>query len=151
MPLAHDYFRWLSRLGSSAQAVQSDAPLRAPWIRLCSSKSKLAELKSAAIKSLNGDEFNVKWISTNDLVTASLWQRIAVAQSARFEQMTSMLWYRTAESRRCLDPPAPEGHMSHVVLISEHVLSFEDIQGSSVSAIARLLRKFLTISDEFRI
>lgn len=136
-PLKHDDFRCSSRLGQMSPAPAS---ITAPWTYFRVAKSSLVELKSKASTNTNS---NVEWVSTNDALTAFIWQRVGIPRSRRFNQGTPMFCDRLVNVRRRLQPPVPVGHMGHMLILDQIALTFPELESSSLSAIASRLRPSL--------
>lgn len=145
-PLKHENFRCPSRLGLDQPA---DILSAAPWTYFRFAKSSLVKLKTEAL--LHLDKSTNEWVSTNDALTAFIWQRLGVARSRRFSQETSMFCDRLVNIRGRLQPPVPAGYMGHMLILDQTALNFHQLACSSLSEIASQLRRSLNSIDDHHI
>lgn len=145
-PLMHENFRCPSRLGLNAPAAEVSSP--APWIYFRFTKASLITLKTEA---MSGASDTADWVSTNDALTAFIWQRVAIARSRRFDPKTSMFCDRLVNVRGRLQPPVPAGYMGHMLILDQVALSFGQLAKASLSDLAVRLRRSLNSIDDYHV
>ena len=146
IPLKHENFRCLSRLGLNVPAAEVSSS--APWTYFRFTKASLIKLKTEAMSGANGAS---DWVSTNDALTAFIWQRVAIARSRRFGPETSMFCDRLVNIRGRLQPPVPAGYMGHMLILDQIALSFGQLAKASLSDLAVQLRRSLNSIDDYHI
>ncbi|KAG8170171.1 hypothetical protein KVR01_000916 [Diaporthe batatas] len=106
------------------------------WIYLHFAGPKLAELKAAA----QGAD---QWISTDDALSAFIFQRITAARMKRIveKKQPKIVFCRAVNGRRYLDPPLPKEYMGHVVTCTYTDVPLDSPAATSdVGALARQIR-----------
>ncbi|KDR77104.1 hypothetical protein GALMADRAFT_210241 [Galerina marginata CBS 339.88] len=81
-----------------------DAPTKSTWAYFAFSATSLVDLKSQATKSLPTDA-GAGYISTDDALSAFIWQRIAHARLPRLTSTTNTTLARAVDPRRYLSIP----------------------------------------------
>lgn len=116
---------------SEANAVAPDVQ----WVYLHFSGRKLAELKAGA----QGAD---QWISTDDALSAFIFQRITAARMKRIEKLQPKITFcRAVNGRRYLDPQLPKEYMGHVVTCTYTDVPLNSPAATSdVGALARQIR-----------
>jgi hypothetical protein len=113
--------------------------------------SRLEQLKSLASQSSAQDPL-VPWVSTNDALSAFIWQRISSARLLRRKQPEATATFaRAVSARRCLRPAVPEAYMGHMVSCTFDRLTFQQITTLDLSALASLIRKSLNELDDYAV
>lgn len=103
------------------------------WIDILFSPSSLATLKSAISRHLESG-----FISTDDALTALIWQSLAKARLARYPPSTTTTIGRSVNPRKYLGIPATyPGYISNNAYST---YTLKDLAGASVSSIAVELR-----------
>jgi trichothecene 3-O-acetyltransferase len=145
--LAHERLRCPSSLSNPAFG---GSPNSAPWKLFNLQSQKLVKLKEAAAKEccLGKD---VAWVSTNDALTAFVWQRVTFARSARLGEDTESTLIRASDARRSFDPPLPEGYMGHCVACGFTTGAVQAVVEEPLSTTARKLRKSLNEIDDYHV
>ena len=146
-PLAHEMLRCPSSL-SNPGFVGSPNP--APWKTFNFPGHKLAKLKEQAAKECTADK-DVAWISTNDALTAFLWQRSLLARSVRLAKDSESTLVRAVDARRSLCPPIPEGYLGHCVACYFTKGQVQTVAKDTLSKTAVQIRKALNEIDDFHI
>jgi hypothetical protein len=146
-PLAHEGLRCPSSLSNPAFG---GSPNPAPWKLFNLPGQKLVKLKEAAAKECRTGK-DVAWVSTNDALTAFVWQRITFARSARLGKDTESTLIRASDARRSFDPPIPEGYMGHCVACNFTTGPVEAVVEEPLSTTARKLRKSLDDIDDYHV
>src|SRR2546423_7160196 len=124
------------------------SPNRAPWVTFNFSAQKLVRLKEEAAKEC-GSSKDVAWVSTNDALTAFIWQRSLAARSARFGKDTKSTLIRASNARRGFDPPISAGYMGHCVACHSTTAPIQDVLGDPLSATTVKLRKNLNGVNDY--
>ncbi|KAJ0119643.1 trichothecene 3-o-acetyltransferase [Diaporthe amygdali] len=111
------------------------------WVYLHLDGPKLAELKAAALKSGAG-EGSQQWISTDDALSAFIFQRITAARMKRMDKKEPQITFcRAVNGRRFLDPPLPKEYMGHMVHCTFATVPLDStVATSDVGALARQIR-----------
>ncbi|KAI1746515.1 putative trichothecene 3-O-acetyltransferase [Xylaria castorea] len=97
--------------------------------------SAIQELKSQATRTLPS---NSSYITTDDALTAFVWQSIARARLPRYGPTTEALFARAVDLRRYLN--IPETHPGFVQNMTYHTLSMEQAAHSPLGVIAANFR-----------
>ena len=145
-PLKHENFRCPSRLGVNAPAAQVSLP--STWVYYHFTKANHVKLKTEA---MSGPSGVADWVSTNDALTAFIWQRVAIARSRRFSPVTSMFCDRLVNVRGRLQPPVPAGYMGHMLILDQIAQSFSQLAKASLSDLAVQLRRSLNSIDDYHV
>lgn len=116
---------------SEVNAVGSDVE----WVYLHFAGPKLAEMKATA----QGAD---QWISTDDALSAFIFQRIIAARMKRIEKKQPKITLcRAVNGRRYLEPPLPKEYMGHVVTCTYTDVPLDSPAATSdVGALARQIR-----------
>jgi hypothetical protein len=146
-PLAHEKLRCPSSLSNPAFG---GSPNPAPWKLFNFPGHKLVELKAAAAKEC-GPGKDVPWISTNDALTAFLWQRTLAVRSARLGKDAESTLVRASDARRSLDPPISERYMGHCVACTHSTGPVHKVVEEPISTIAAEIRKSRNGIDDHHI
>ena len=101
---------------------------------------KLAKLKDMASQP-EGFDSDVPFISTDDALSAFLWQRLTMVRSQRFPPETRSRLSRAIDGRKALQ--IPPGYMGDVIHNVTTFMTFGEITGSPLSTVASRLRKRL--------
>jgi hypothetical protein len=111
------------------------------WAYFLFSRSALAELKTLAAKSMTAD-----YVSTDDVLSASVWQAVTRARHTRFESGNATSKFdRQVDARRYLDIPSEyTGNVVHKVTSK---LAVHDVLEMSLGALASHLRTSLQDAD----
>ncbi|KAK5629005.1 hypothetical protein RRF57_004720 [Xylaria bambusicola] len=116
--------------------VQGKIPMElGVWSYFNFSASSLKNLKAHTFQTLSP---NLGYVTTDDALTALVWQSIARARLPRFNKTTEMLFSRAVDLRRYLD--ISETHPGFVQNMTYHNLSMEQAAHSPLSVIAADLR-----------
>jgi trichothecene 3-O-acetyltransferase len=120
-------------------------PAPISWAYFHFPASKLRVLKSLASKPIQEPrtEPPVPFISTNDVLSAFIWQRISAVRATRLPSDASTTLCRAANARRFLDPPVPETYTGHMVTCTFSCLSFSSIASTPLSTLTSLIRSAL--------
>lgn len=135
----------LSRLiVQPAPPVKLEASPAAPdvqWVYLHLGGPKLADLKAAALASGGGDGPE-QWISTDDALTAFIFQRITAARMKRIgKKQPQITLCRAVNGRRYLEPPLPKEYMGHMVTCTYTAVPLDSAMATSdFGALARQVR-----------
>ncbi|KAI0478255.1 putative trichothecene 3-O-acetyltransferase [Xylaria cf. heliscus] len=108
------------------------------WSYFNFSASALRELKSQATQTLPP---NLGYITTDDALTAFIWQSVARARLPRYGSTTEALFARAVDLRRYLD--ISETHPGVIQNMTYHNLSLEQVTNSSLGVIAANFRAAL--------
>lgn len=117
--------------------ARSSETVDAIWSYVIFSGSELAELKAAAMEDLT-----TEFVSTDDCLSASLWQSITRARLARFSDTnTETIFTRTVDARKAagISPT----YTGNAAVKSACSMSMDEIVTSSLGAIASKLREGL--------
>ena len=128
-PLAHENCRCPSSLSNPAFGGGSTP---APWKFFNFPGQKLVKLKEEAAKE-SGAGTDVPYITTNDALTAFIWQRNAVARSARLGKEAKSTLVRAFDIRRNVDPPLTQGYMGHCVACLSTPVPVEELAAAPLS------------------
>lgn len=145
--LAHEMVRCPSSLSNPAFG---GSPTPAPWKLFNFPGQKLIKLKEEASKECSACTEQA-WMSTNDALTAFLWQRSLVARSARLGKDAESTLVRAADARRIFDPPIPEAYMGHCVACSFTTGPVQKVAREPLSVTARSIRRSLNEIDDYHV
>jgi len=125
--------------GTSLQ--DSHTKLQCTWAYFLFSQSALVELKALAVKSMTAD-----YVSTDDALSALIWQAVTRTRLARFDSRTvTSTFDRQVDARRHLDtPPAYTGNVVHKV---SSTLPMHHILDMPLGVLASHLRTSLQSTD----
>lgn len=128
-------------------------PAPISWAYFNFSAAKLRILKSLASKPIQEPrtEIAVPFISTNDVLSAFMWQRISAVRRTRLPPETSTTMSRAADARRFLDPPVPETYTGHMVTCTLTHLSLSSIASTPLSNLTSLIRSALNAITSYDI
>ncbi|KAF4337921.1 trichothecene 3-o-acetyltransferase [Fusarium beomiforme] len=87
---------------TTEQVEQPPAPPKASWAFFSFSPQALSELKDKATETLDA---GTKFISTDDALSAFIWQSVSRARLGRLDNATSTLFCRAVDVRTQLDIP----------------------------------------------
>jgi hypothetical protein len=155
-----DHSMYIAEPESKTLEVENDGPLpvKARWAYVRFTKQKAAALKDMAAPrnspSFSEQEVNrTMWVSTDDAITAFLWQRITLARLPRLSQtsFSNSTIRRAVNGRRLLEPPISSSYMGHVVSNTSNSKSLPKFATISLSEIACDLRKELNQMNDFSI
>ncbi|KAH8429031.1 uncharacterized protein LDX57_006702 [Aspergillus melleus] len=119
------------------------------WRYLRIPAAAVARIKAMADANPEDFDPSTPFVSTNDALTAFIWQRLTIIRLARLQTPDAISRIsRAVDFRRVMGlSPAYLGHMIRVAFLR---LSFTDIVNSSLSRLASLLRKsVLDITNEY--
>jgi hypothetical protein len=145
--LAHERVRCPSSLSNPAFG---GSPTPAPWRLFNFPGQKLAKLKREASKECSAGT-EPGWVSTNDALTAFLWQRSLLARSARLGKDAESTLVRAANARRIFNPPIPEAYMGHCVACGFTTGPVQTVAREPLSITARSVRKSLREVDDYHV
>ncbi|KAI3394113.1 hypothetical protein diail_3237 [Diaporthe ilicicola] len=119
----------------------SPAAPNVKWVYLHLDGSRVADLKTAALESSGGGGPG-QWISTDDALSAFMFQRITAARMKRIEKKQPQITFcRAVNGRRYLDPPLPEEYMGHKVTCTFTTVPLDsELATSDFGALARQIR-----------
>ncbi|KAF2102082.1 hypothetical protein NA57DRAFT_73519 [Rhizodiscina lignyota] len=93
-----------------------------------------------------------EWISTNDALSAFLWQRITAARANHLDTKDSTNLVRAINSRKRLQPQIPEEYMGHFVYGTLNSFPIEEIvEEENIARVAAALRQSLYDTDDYTI
>jgi hypothetical protein len=142
-PLEHTEMRCPSSLGHAPPTPRADA-VAAPWVICRISRDNIAQLKHEASQNLA----NVPYVSSDDTICAFLWKRLVLSRLVRFADVKECTFARTVNARRLLKLPAPEGFMSHFVVVCSSKTTVADLETTPLATLAQNLRRSLHNIDE---
>jgi hypothetical protein len=146
-PLAHERLRSPSHLSNPAFG---GSPNPAPWKLFHFPGQKLVKLKEEAAKA-SGPGEDVAWVSTNDALTAFVWQRSLIARSARLGKDAESTLIRALNARRVTEPPLPEGYMGHCVASAFRSGPVHEVAKDPLFETAVQIRKSLKLVDDYHV
>jgi len=107
------------------------------WFCVRFSAESLARLKNAAKLDDAG-----AWISTNDALTAFIWQRVTMARGPRISRGTGMTCCnRISSARKLFNPPLREGLLGCLIRPVFCPLPAKKVLDSSLAELATILRQ----------
>jgi hypothetical protein len=145
--LAHEMVRGPSSISNPAFGGSSTP---APWKLFNFPYQKLIKLKEEASQECSAGT-EPSWVSTNDALTAFLWQRSLVARSGRLGKDAESTLVRAANARRIFDPRIPEAYMGHCVACSFTTGPVQKVAGEPLFVAARSVRKSLREIDDYHV
>lgn len=120
----------------------------AEWVYFRFPRTGLQELKDKALASVS-DGRSATWMSTNDVLTAFLWQHLSAARLARLSPAEKTILCRAINGRRALNlSPA---YMGHCVMCSFTPMIFQEIINTRLGDLTLRLRKDLSDIDEYAV
>ena len=139
--LSHETMRRPSTLNAPARTPSRPRPASWSYWRL--RREKLSELKNSASSGKT-------WVSTNDVITAFMVQRLTAVRVAagRVVMDEDVHLQRAVDSRQFLDPPVPEGYMGHLVAVAENAWQARELCDSSLTDAAMKARESLRQVDD---
>lgn len=140
-PLSFDEIRAPSAL-DAAEPAWPPPPSKGTWRSFRFPRASVTVLKTEAAK-LCSPHSDVKYISSNDAVSAFLWLRIAAARSTHLPKGGKTALIRAVNGRKRLDAPIHEGYMGHAVMCTFTTVTLEEALTEPLSAIAIKVRRDL--------
>lgn len=93
-----------------------------------------------------------EWISTNDALTAFLWQSVTRARKPRLGSEEEVRLLRAMDGRRRLDPQVPEEYVGHLVVAAvDKVAVGYAVDPKNLAAIAGRLRWSMDGVDDLHV
>lgn len=142
VPSLNNYTRGseLSRHLEKRPLAQDDGSKGSPcrWASFVFSSASLASLKCSSLKELSQ---NSSYISTDDVLSAFLWQAIMRARSARIQPTTQTTFARAIDARRFVDIPAT--YMGIVQNMSYTTYELRELVELPLGQVASALRRAL--------
>ncbi|KAF5017707.1 hypothetical protein F66182_10345 [Fusarium sp. NRRL 66182] len=120
------------------------APPKASWAFFSFSPQALSELKDTATRTL---DTSTKFVSTDDALSAFIWQSVARVRLARLDASTSTQFCRAVDVRSYLS--VPKNYPGILQNMTHHVSTLSQIAHESLGAVASRLRSEL-IPDRLR-
>lgn len=148
-PLAMPLLRGPSQL-SAKEAPWPPPPSAGTWRSFRFPRANIAALKTVAAKLCSPDS-DIKYISSNDAVSAFIWTRTAAARSTWLPKDSKTSLIRAVNGRLKLDTPIHEGYMGHAVLCSYTTMSVEEARNESLSAAAIKVRRAIGQIDDYAV
>jgi hypothetical protein len=145
-PLAMPLLRGPSQLDAK-EAPWPPPPSEGTWRSFRLPRANIAALKTEAAKLCSPDS-DIKYISSNDAVSAFIWMRTVAARSAWLPKDTKTTLIRAVNGRPKLDTPIHEGYMGHAVLCSFTTVPVEEALKESLSAAAVKVRRAIGQIDD---
>jgi trichothecene 3-O-acetyltransferase len=143
-PLEHSEMKMPSSLGQPHPYPAET--IAAPWTIFRFTHESIAQLKCEASQKPAED---VAWISTNDAVTAFIWQRLTLARIARFPDVKACSLIRAFDARRLLKLSSPEGFLGHCIFVCPTTTSACNLKSASLASLAQDLRRSIHAIDEY--
>ncbi|KAI4125290.1 MAG: hypothetical protein LQ338_004336 [Usnochroma carphineum] len=141
-PMSHPELAVQAEVGQSDDSSSSPASV---WSYFNIPTSKLRELKADGSKGTTSG-----WVSTNDVVSAWLWQAITKARSSHIDTSRGTTLLRAINARRVLKPPFPGSYLGNIVMCAFHQVPVTDIRDQPLSKITQEVRKVTnTIDDHY--
>ncbi|KFY98591.1 hypothetical protein V498_01381 [Pseudogymnoascus sp. VKM F-4517 (FW-2822)] len=145
-PLALEWIRYPSQLGAE-EPTWPPPPSTGTWRTFRLPRASISLLKTEAMKLCSLDS-DIKYVSSNDAISAFIWVRIAAARSAHLPKDSKTMVLRAVNGRGKLDTPIHEGYMGHTVMCSLVQVSLDEALNESLSTMAIKLRKGLSQVDD---
>lgn len=142
---AFAFFRCPSSLATPA-GTWPPPPSANLWKTFRFSHTAVAALKSQASVLCPTSE-DIKYISSNDAVTAFIWQRIAAVRAGWISKDSTTKLVRAVNGRRRLKTPIPAAYMGHAVLCCYTVLPLFNVLGDLSSTAIAARRSLLEVDD----
>lgn len=120
----------------STAAVTARPPSKGIWAYFSISGQSLADLKSLALQSLRSG-----WISSDDALTAFVWQSIQRARLPWIDPMARVTLARSVDTRHLLDVPATYPGLCHNM--TYHTWKVRDLVDAPLGTIASEFRTSL--------
>lgn len=111
-------------------------------------QAKVATLKSQASILCSSDDSDIKYISSNDAVTAFIWTRLMATRSTWLPKDSTTSLIRAVNGRQRLDPPIPASYMGHSILCCETKIPLQSATNHSLSSVTAQLRHTLLNVDD---
>lgn len=121
-------------------------------------------VESSATRTTDASSNQSRWLSTDDAVSAFLWQRITVSRLSRLlsrsmsppkspEDLSNIksIFCRAVNGRRLFEPPIAPSYMGQMVTCTYNSLSLQALTAQPLSTIAQELRKSLDQQDDHSI
>lgn len=125
-------------------SAEPDVPA-ATWACFRVTAAMLKKLKAEA--SITNGNDTVKWISTDDALTAFLWKRITAVRLALKPAETITQCARAIDMRSRADGLLPEGYMGHSAIPASTQAQLGALHDMSLAQAARLLRQLILDTD----
>lgn len=121
-------------------AAPATPPPKASWVYFSFSPQSLAQLKAYATASLSSG-----FVSSDDVVTALLWQTVARARLHRLDAAQTVQLTRAADSRKSLG--VSEFYPGFLQTQIYHDYHLEDLAEAHVGTVAQMLRQRVKLED----
>lgn len=142
-----DMIRCPSSLGAPAISSWPPAPSEGRWKSFRFPAKKAAALKSQASTLCSGSS-DIKYISTNDAVSAFIWSRVSAVRSAWLPKDSSSMLIRAVNGRKRLDPPLSNAYMGHTILCCHTSIPLQNVIEDDLSSTAAEIRRTLLGVDD---
>lgn len=128
----------------STTTTTNEPPTPASWRYVDFSAASVAALKSEAAKTKDS---NIKFISTDDAISAFIWKCVSQAREHRLAPNTTSNFVRSLDARQCLG--LPDTYPGTLTNMSYNRLDLQDLHQRSLGSIASVLRNDLdpTVRD----
>lgn len=131
---------------AASPSALNNLPSKCTWAYFHIPSASLSKLKIIASSSNSGSETpTTPYITTNDALSAFIWQSTSRIRSSRLPPQTTSTFARAVDVRSCLSiPPSYPGYLSNHTY---NTLSLSSISSSSLGSLASSLRLALNPSD----
>ncbi|KAF2663501.1 hypothetical protein BT63DRAFT_430349 [Microthyrium microscopicum] len=148
------------------KTTQSRASVATTWAYIHFSGDKLAQMKKLASQGLHpslsetptgtkdqsASNNRPKWISTDDALSAFLWQRIAASRASRYTgsspDASKTILCRAVNARPQLQLTGSSFYLGHMVTCTRTSIPLQALRTQPLAAVASKLRKSLTEENE---
>jgi hypothetical protein len=136
----------LVKPSSTSPPASNNLPPKCKWAYFHFSSSRLSKLKSIASSSSSISENpTAPYITTNDALSAFIWQSTCRIRSSRLPPQTTSTFARAVDVRSCLSiPPSYLGNMSNHTY---NTIPLSSVPSTSLGSLSSSLRLALNPSD----